>query len=99
MDVFLQARHKPKMTTKSEQSSAEPRQAGSSEAKLSRVDRHQPAGLIHPNTRSPASGGLYWYCIQQFLGRAANDNYDNDIDDDEQSDDENKLVDKQFLVD
>ena len=31
------------------------------EAEPSRVDRHRPAGLIHPNTRSPASGGLYWY--------------------------------------
>ena len=44
----------------SQPSPTEPRQAGSSEAKPSRVDRHQPAGLIHPNTRSPASGGLYW---------------------------------------
>ena len=60
VDVFLQAHQNLKMTTKSEQSPAEPRQAGSSEAKPSRFDRHQPAGLIHPNTRSPASGGLYW---------------------------------------
>ena len=37
-------------------------QAKPAQVKLGRVDeRRRPAGLIHPNTRSPASGGLYWF--------------------------------------
>ena len=36
------------------------------EAEPSRVDRHRPAGLIHPNTRSPASGSLYWLKNHKF---------------------------------
>ena len=39
---------------------AQLRQGKPAQVKLGRVERHRPAGLIHTNTRSPASGGLYW---------------------------------------
>ena len=47
-------------------SRAQLRQGKPAQVMLGRVERHRPAGLIHPNTRSPASGGLYW--ILQGLG-------------------------------
>ena len=42
-------------------SRAQLRQGKPAQVKLGRVERHRPARLIHTNTRSPASGGLYWF--------------------------------------
>ena len=49
--------------SRAEPSRAVPSQAESNQAEPSRFA--QPTGLIHPNTRSPASGGLYWYPKKQ----------------------------------
>ena len=70
---FEPSRAEPHHASSTELSRAEPSRAAPSrtepsQSEPSRAEPHRRAGLIHPNTRSPASGGLlcyflFWYAV------------------------------------